>query len=165
MAKCSISSPFWVSHLKLYHNSRTDTASQILLQDYDFWQFSTPPGYVRVCGIFSNLFSLCFMLQSALISLSEMPLLIKVDTTKNYLNLSKICLDYSNFSKIISISLLRGHKIACQTHSVYISGWFFIKFGSQFIAQLILEIQLQNNNISFEAAVDPDNIEKGHCNM
>jgi hypothetical protein len=28
--------------------------SKILLKDYDFWQFSTHPGYVRVCGKLPN---------------------------------------------------------------------------------------------------------------
>ena len=32
-----------------------DFHSQILLNDFDFWQFSTPPRHVRGCGKFPNL--------------------------------------------------------------------------------------------------------------
>ena len=31
-----------------------DFHSQILLNDFDFWQFSTPPTHVRRCGKFLN---------------------------------------------------------------------------------------------------------------
>ena len=31
-----------------------DFQSQILLNDFDFWQFSTPPRHVRRCGKFLN---------------------------------------------------------------------------------------------------------------
>ena len=31
-----------------------DFHSQILLNDFDFWQFSTLPGYTRVCGKFTK---------------------------------------------------------------------------------------------------------------